>query len=186
LHGTALQGVPGEGPSDAEVMMVGEGPGFNEDQQGRPFVGAAGKFLDQVLPLAGIRRDGVYITNVVKHRPPGNRDPEPAELAACLPYLQRQIEVVQPRIIVTLGRFSLATFLPGQLISRVHGQPRRLEDRFLYPMYHPAAALRQDRVKDIFREDMQRLGRFLHSPQYQTLSRQPEALERPPEQLGLL
>ncbi len=123
LHQSATHGVPGEGPATATVMLVGEGPGLNEDKQGRPFVGAAGKFLDQtLLPLAGLKRSEVYITNVVKHRPPNNRDPMPDELAACLPYLEQQIAIVNPRLIVTLGRFSLGTFFPGEMISKVHGQ----------------------------------------------------------------
>src|SRR5690242_8854845 len=117
LHCNTLHGVPGEGPYDADIMLVGEGPGFNEDKQGRPFVGAAGRFLEELLAIAGLQRKDVYITNVVKHRPPNNRDPEPGELAACRPYLERQIALIQPRVIVTLGRFSLGTFFPGDKIS---------------------------------------------------------------------
>lgn len=162
LHCTATRGVPGEGPVSARVMVVGEAPGFNEDRQGKPFVGAAGKLLDQtLLPLAGLTRAEVYITNVVKHRPPENRDPLPAELAACLPYLDRQIEIINPRVIVTLGRFSLATFFPGDMISRVHGQMREKDGRRYFHMYHPAAALHQERLRTTLEDDMKKLGEFL-------------------------
>ena len=113
--------VPGEGSPDTEVVFVGEGPGQNEDQQGRPFVGAAGTFLDELIGRVGWRREEVFITNVVKCRPPGNRDPEPDEIAACAPYLRRQLEVLDPALVVTLGRFSLGTFMPGARISQVHG-----------------------------------------------------------------
>lgn len=162
LYRGATNGVPGEGPGDARVLFVGEGPGFNEDKQGRPFVGASGRFLDQVLlPLAGLTRDEVYITNVVKHRPPNNRDPVPGELAACLPYLERQIALVNPAVIVTLGRFSLATFFPGDMISRVHGQVRRRDGRYFFHMYHPAAALHRDQLRQTLEDDMRTLGTLL-------------------------
>lgn len=162
LHCTAARGVPGEGPATAEVMLVGEAPGFNEDKQGRPFVGAAGKLLDEtLLPLAGLKRSEVYITNVVKHRPPDNRDPAPDELSACLPYLARQIELINPRVIVTLGRFSLGTFFPGDMISRVHGQVREKDGRPYFHMYHPAAALHQERLRQTLEDDMKRLGAYL-------------------------
>jgi uracil-DNA glycosylase family 4 len=171
LHRTATRGVPGEGPANADVMLVGEAPGANEDKQGRPFVGAAGKFLDQtLLPLAGLSRDGVYITNVVKHRPPENRPPAPDELTACRPYLDRQIDLIKPRVIVTLGRFSLGTFFPGDMISRVHGQVRRRDERFYFHMYHPAAALHQESLRKTLEDDMKRLGAFLQSPTYRDAS----------------
>lgn len=189
LHRTATRGVPGEGPSNSRVLLIGEGPGFNEDKQGRPFVGAAGKLLDQVLlPAAGLQRSEVYITNVVKHRPPENRDPDPRELAACLPYLERQMELIKPRVVVTLGRFSLGTFFPGTKISVVHGQIREHEGRHFYPMYHPAAALHQERLRQTLIDDMKRLGELLAGP---TLERSdPEDTpgqeqSEPPEQLSL-
>src|ERR671913_661387 len=125
LHKTRTKSVPGEGPADARIMLIGEAPGWNEDQQGRPFVGAAGKFLQELLASAGMTRDEVFITNVVKSRPPGNRDPLPDEIAACAPFLERQIEVIDPDVIVTLGRFSMARWFPGERISRIHGQPKR-------------------------------------------------------------
>ena len=143
LHKTRTKSVPGEGPADARVMLIGEAPGWNEDQQGRPFVGAAGKFLQELLASAGMTRDEVFITNVVKSRPPGNRDPLPDEIAACAPFLERQIEVIDPDVIVTLGRFSMARWFPGERISRIHGQPKRVGRRLIVPMYHPAAALHQ-------------------------------------------
>ena len=119
--------VPGEGSAETEVVCVGEGPGFNEDQQGRPFVGAAGTFLDELIGAVGWRRPDVFITNVVKCRPPGNRDPEPDEMAACAPFLRRQLDVLDPALIVTLGRFSLGTFMPGTRISQVHGTLRPVD-----------------------------------------------------------
>jgi DNA polymerase len=143
-------------------MLVGEGPGFNEDKLGRPFVGAAGRLLDQVLlPQAGLARQDVYITNVVKHRPPNNRDPLPDELAACLPYLERQIALIRPQVIVTLGRFSLGTFFPGDMISRVHGQVRTKDGRHFFHMYHPAAALHREQLRQTLEDDMRTLGEFL-------------------------
>lgn len=185
LHLNTTHGVPGEGPYDADIMLVGEGPGYNEDKQGRPFVGAAGKFLDQVLlPLAGLKRSEVYIANVVKHRPPNNRDPMPNELAACLPYLQRQIKLINPHVIVTLGRFSLGTFFPGDMISKVHGQVRTREGRNFFHMYHPAAALHQERLRQTLEEDMKKLGKFLQEDaQPQGAASAPE--DDDPEQLSL-
>ena len=189
LHCNTTHGVPGEGPSNARVMLVGEAPGFNEDKQGRPFVGAAGKFLDNVLlPNAGLRRADVFITNVVKHRPPNNRDPLPEELKACLPYLERQIELIKPAVIVTLGRYSLGTFFPGDMISRVHGQVRQRNGRYFFHMYHPAAALHQDKLRQTLEDDMMRLGEFLKRPRMQEEAVE-EVREEPkddePQQLSL-
>src|SRR5215212_7988588 len=121
LAKTRTNAVPGEGDPHAEVMFIGEGPGYHEDKQGLPFVGAAGQFLNELLHIAGLDRQGVYITNVVKCRPPNNRDPEPEEKAACAPYLERQMALINPQVIVTLGRHSMARFFPGELISRIHG-----------------------------------------------------------------
>jgi len=117
--------VPGEGPEDAEIMFIGEAPGFHEDRQGRPFVGAAGRFLEELLASIGLRREDVYICNVIKCRPPGNRDPLAKEIEACRPFLDRQIEIIKPKVIVTLGRYSMARFFPGASISRIHGRPKR-------------------------------------------------------------
>ncbi|HIQ04289.1 MAG TPA: uracil-DNA glycosylase [Anaerolineae bacterium] len=153
--------VPGEGAADADIMFIGEGPGFHEDRQGRPFVGAAGKFLDELLAKAGLKREEVYITNVVKCRPPGNRDPQQDEIAACRGYLDRQIELIKPRIIVTLGRFSMARYFPGASISRIHGQPKRVGNVIYYPMFHPAAALRQPKWRQAVEEDMMRIPKLL-------------------------
>ena len=147
LNETRKKSVPGDGPADAEIMFIGEGPGFHENEQGHPFVGAAGKFLDQLLAQAGVTREEVFIANVVKCRPPGNRDPLPEELAACDEYLEAQIQTINPSIIVTLGRFSMNKFIPGAKISTIHGQMRKVGERFVIPMFHPAAALHQAALK---------------------------------------
>lgn len=160
LSRTRTRAVPGEGHPDTEVVFVGEGPGQREDQQGRPFVGAAGSLLGELLSMIGWQREDVFITNVVKCRPPGNRDPEPDEMAACAPFLQRQLEVLDPALIVTLGRFSLQTFMPGDRIGRVHGTERAVDpdsgarSATAYAMYHPAAALRQASLKETMQRDM--------------------------------
>ncbi len=153
--------VPGEGPAKAEIMLIGEGPGFYENEQGRPFIGAAGKFLDELLEKAGVSREKVFITNVVKCRPPGNRDPLPEELAACNAYLERQIEAIDPLIIVTLGRYSMAKFLPNVRISEVHGQPAWVRGRLIIPMFHPSAALHQPSLKTSVERDFTRLPEWI-------------------------
>src|SRR6476659_10770718 len=160
LHVGRTNAVPGEGHPDTEVVFVGEGPGQNEDVQGRPFVGAAGGLLNELLGSIGWLRPDVFITNVVKCRPPGNRDPEPDEMAACAPYLKRQLEVLDPALIVTLGRFSLQTFMPGARIGQAHGTMRPVDpttgarDALAYAMYHPAAALRSTDVEATSFRDM--------------------------------
>lgn len=159
-HGT-LNAVPGEGPPNAKMMLIGEAPGFHEDRQGRPFIGAAGKFLDELLGLANLRRQDVFIANVVKHRPPNNRDPEPDEIMACSSYLERQITAIDPRVIVTLGRFSMAKWFPGEKISRIHGQPRWSDGRMIVPMMHPAAALHQPQNRPLIEADFRRLPELL-------------------------
>ena len=161
LHKTATHAVPGEGPANARIMFIGEAPGFNEDRQGRPFVGAAGQFLNELLGLAGLQRSDVFIGNIVKHRPPNNRDPEADELAACMPYLDRQIAAINPRVIVTLGRFSMSKWFPNERISRIHGQPRWLEGLMFVPMLHPAAALHQPQNRPLIEDDFRRLPEFL-------------------------
>ena len=143
LHIGTRNAVPGAGSARAEVMLIGEAPGVNEDRQGLPFVGAAGGFLNDLLELAGLERSQVFIANVVKHRPPQNRDPQPDEMAACGDYLTRQIAAINPRVIITLGRFSMARFFPDGKISKIHGQARVIDGRVVVPMYHPAAALHQ-------------------------------------------
>jgi uracil-DNA glycosylase family 4 len=153
--------VPGEGPEDADIMFIGEGPGFHEDRQGRPFVGAAGNYLNELLEKIELSREQVYITNVVKCRPPGNRDPQPEEIEACRPYLDTQIEEIRPRLIVTLGRFSMQRYFPGASISRIHGQPKRVGNVIYYPMFHPAAALHQPRWRSLVEEDMLKIPDLL-------------------------
>ncbi len=161
LYHSRKHAVPGEGPADAEIMFIGEGPGFYENEQGRPFVGAAGKFLDELLAGAGLRRSEVWIGNVVKCRPPGNRDPLPEELAACDDYLERQIHAINPSIIVTLGRYSMTRFLPGAKISSVHGQMKKVGNRFVIAMFHPAAALHQGSLKPAILADFAKLPQLL-------------------------
>jgi uracil-DNA glycosylase family 4 len=153
--------VPGEGPENAEIMFIGEAPGFHEDRQGRPFVGAAGKFLEELLASIGLTRDEVYICNVIKCRPPGNRDPLSDEIAACRPFLDKQIELVRPKLIVTLGRHSMARYFPNAQITRIHGQPRRIGGRIYYPMFHPAAALHQPKWRSVVQEDMLKIPQIL-------------------------
>ncbi|MFL5668565.1 MAG: uracil-DNA glycosylase family protein [Chloroflexota bacterium] len=153
LHQTRTKAVPGEGAADTEVVFVGEGPGFNEDRQGRPFVGRAGDLLVKLLASIGWRREDVFITNVVKCRPPDNRDPQPDEIAACAPFLRRQLEVLDPAVVVTLGRYSMATFMPGVRISQAHGTVRAVDpatgaaSATAFAMYHPAAALRTPAIE---------------------------------------
>ncbi|GIW13998.1 MAG: hypothetical protein KatS3mg062_1437 [Tepidiforma sp.] len=161
LAETRTRAVPGEGPLDADVMFIGEAPGMHEDQQGRPFVGAAGQFLTELLAEAGLRRDEVYICNVLKCRPPGNRDPLPGEIAACAEYLDLQIDLVDPLVIVTLGRFSMARWFPQAAISRIHGRPATVDGRVIVPMYHPAAALRQANLREVMVEDFRRLAEVI-------------------------
>lgn len=161
LHHSRKNSVPGEGPAHSEIMFIGEGPGFHENEQGRPFVGAAGQFLEELLAQAGLKRPEVWIGNVVKCRPPGNRDPLPEELAACNEYLERQIAAIDPKVIVTLGRFSMGRFMPGVKISQVHGQMRQVGSRFVIAMFHPAAALHQASLKPAILKDFAQLPRLL-------------------------
>ncbi len=157
--------VPGEGNPQAEVMFIGEAPGFNEDQQGIPFCGRAGHLLDEALASIHWKRQEVFITNVVKCRPPNNRDPQPEEITACQPFLNWQIKIIKPLMIVTLGRFSMAKFLPQVKISQVHGQvyPLRWQDMRLVvvPLYHPAAALRNGRLRQVFMDEFTKLPGYL-------------------------
>ena len=162
LHRSRKNAVPGEGPTHAEIMFIGEGPGAREDEQGRPFVGASGKFLDQLLEQAGVTRADVWITNVVKCRPPGNRDPLPDEIEICTSnYLQHQIKIVNPSIIVTLGRHSMGLFFKGAKITQIHGQMRKVDDRFVIAMYHPAAALHQVSLRQVIMDDFANLPALL-------------------------
>lgn len=145
--------VPGEGSPHAEVLFIGEAPGYHEDRQGRPFIGPAGQFLNELLGAVGLDRSTVFITNVVKHRPPDNRDPLPDEIAACSDYLTRQIDALNPKVIVTLGRFSMARFFPGAKISAIHGQAKKVDGRVVVAMYHPAAALHQQSLRQTLIDD---------------------------------
>jgi DNA polymerase len=160
------QSVPGEGNPDARIMFIGEAPGFNEDRQGRPFIGQAGKLLEKVIQEnLGMQRQDVYITNIVKFRPPENRDPLPEEIEACKGWLDKQIQIIKPQIITTLGRYSMSKFIPNVTISRVHGQPRNVnfldQKVIVFPMYHPAAALRAGDVMKEFINDFDKLKRLI-------------------------
>jgi uracil-DNA glycosylase family 4 len=167
LHYSRKKSVPGEGPVNSELLLIGEGPGFYENEQGRPFVGAAGKLLDELLAKGGVKREEVVITNVVKCRPPGNRDPLPEELAACNEYLEKQIETINPKIIVTLGRYSMGKFLPSARISDAHGQPVWQRGRLIIPMYHPAAALHQPTLKSTHEREFSRLSEHIQAAKKQ-------------------
>ena len=151
----------GEGDANARVMFIGEAPGRNEDLLKRPFVGRAGKLLDEALKEIGWPRESVYITNIVKRRPPDNRDPFPDEIEAYKPYLTRQIEIINPSLIATLGRFSMNYFVPSAKISRDHGQPLRVNSRVIMPLYHPAAALRSTAMMNEFKKDFKKLPAVL-------------------------
>lgn len=161
LHRTRTHAVPGNGNTTADIMFIGEGPGWHEDRQGLPFVGAAGQFLNEMLETIGLSRTDVYVTNVVKCRPPGNRDPLPDEIAACSTYLDQQIALIKPKVVVTLGRFSMARWFPGERISRIHGQARRFGDIVVVPMFHPAAALHQASLRATVEADMLKLPRIV-------------------------
>lgn len=165
LSASRQQAVPGEGPARAEIMLIGEGPGFHEDQQGRPFVGPSGQFLNELLASAGYKREQVFITNVVKCRPPGNRDPLPEEIQACSHYLDRQIALINPKVIVTLGRFSMAKWFPGQKISAIHGKAKHIDGRIVVAMFHPAAALHQQSLRSLIEEDFRRLPEIVKAAQ---------------------
>jgi uracil-DNA glycosylase family 4 len=171
--------VPGEGAEDAAIVFIGEAPGWHEDQQGRPFVGQAGKFLDELLASVGMTRKDVYICNVLKCRPPENRDPLPAEMKTCQVWLDRQIELIQPKMIVTLGRYSMARFFPGATISKVHGKERKEGGIIYYAMYHPAAALHQQSLRKTIEMDMLRIPALLSQ-----LDQLPEP-EPQPQQLSM-
>ncbi|MDD5370220.1 MAG: uracil-DNA glycosylase [Anaerolineaceae bacterium] len=175
LYHSRKKAVPGEGPADSEILFIGEGPGFYENEQGRPFVGAAGQFLEELLGSIGLKRNDVFITNVVKCRPPGNRDPEPGEIETCTGnYLNRQIEAINPKMIVTLGRFSMGLFLPGVKISSVHGRPFKQSGRVIVPMFHPAAALHQPSLRDSVIADFKKLPGFIAQMQKVEVEAKPE------------
>lgn len=168
LANSATQLVMGSGDPDADIVIIGEAPGKNEDIQGMPFVGAAGKFLDEMLASVDMNRDGVYITNIVKYRPPNNRDPKPDEKAAFWPYLLRQLQIIEPTIVVTLGRHSMEYFLPGSRIGQIHGEPKRIQlgDRkiVVVPLYHPAVALYNGSMRQVLKDDFMRLPEIIARP----------------------
>ena len=153
--------VPGEGPEDAEIMFIGEAPGWHEDQQGRPFVGPAGKYLDELLASINLKREQVYIANVIKCRPQGNRDPLPTEILNCRQWLERQIELIHPKMVVTLGRYSMALFFPGKSISKIHGTALKQDGIIYFAMYHPAAALHQQSLRQTIQADMLKIPSLL-------------------------
>lgn len=167
LRESATQLVLGDGNPDADIVFIGEAPGKAEDEQGLPFVGASGRFLNEMLEAAGLARSDVYITNIVKYRPPANRDPSPAEKAAFWPYLLRQLEIIQPKVIITLGRHSMEQFLPGAKISEQHGTPSEVvvgnATRLLVPLYHPAAALYNGSLRPVLIEDFLEAKRLADS-----------------------
>ena len=187
LHYSRKIAVPGEGPANAKIMFIGEGPGFHENEQGRPFVGAAGKFLEELLGKIDMKRTDVFITNVVKCRPPSNRDPLPEELDACSEYLERQIQAINPKVIVTLGRYSMARFLPNAKISEVHGQAMHIRGRLIVAMYHPAAALHQGSLKPVLERDFallpELIAKSVETPTITEETSPPEKSE--PKQLSL-
>jgi len=158
---TRTNAVPGEGAENAEIMFIGEAPGWHEDRQGRPFVGSAGQFLDQLIKSIGLSREQVYITNVIKDRPPDNRDPLPQEIASCRPYLDRQLEIIKPKMIVTLGRYSMGLFIPGKSMSQIHGIAVKKDGILYFPMYHPAAALHQGNLRGVIQSDMLKIPGLL-------------------------
>ena len=182
--------VPGEGNPHARIMFIGEGPGFHEDKQGRPFVGPAGQFLVELLASINLKRSDVFITNVVKCRPPGNRDPLPAEINACNDYLERQIAAIDPEVIVTLGRHSMAKFFGGEKISSIHGRGRKIDGRLCIAMYHPAAGLHQQSLKETIRSDFKKIPLIMAEAERQS-AEEPrktgvsKSKEEPPEQLAL-
>ena len=182
--------VPGEGNPHAKIMFIGEGPGFHEDSQGRPFVGPAGQFLVELLASINLKRSDVFITNVVKCRPPGNRDPLPVEINACNDYLEQQITAINPQVIVTLGRFSMAKFFGGEKISSIHGRARKVDGRICIAMYHPAAGLHQQSLKDTIRSDFKKIPLIMAEADSQSVEESrktvaPTLKEEPPEQLAL-
>lgn len=184
LYRNTTRAVPGEGSPHAQVMFIGEAPGWYEDQQGRPFVGPAGQFLEELLKIVGLRREEVFITNMVKHRPPGNRDPLPGEIEACRKYLDAQLSTIRPKVVVSLGRYSMARFFPGQSIGRVHGTWKKEGDTVYMALYHPAAALHQQSLRKVIQEDMLKLPLALAAATRGSGEGEPASAEQP-QQLSL-
>lgn len=189
LQHSRKNAVPGAGPQNTDIMFIGEGPGFHENEQGLPFVGAAGEFLDDLLAGVGMKRKQVFITNVVKCRPPGNRDPLAEELAACDGYLERQIQAINPKVIVTLGRFSMKKFLPHATVNSAHGQGVRVKGRLVVPFYHPTAALNEPSLRPAVEADFAKLPEWLEKagdvPEYMKNGISEEKKGDEPEQMSM-
>ena len=169
--------VPGEGADNADIMFIGEAPGYHEDQLGRPFVGQAGQFLDKLLESIALKRDQVYIANVIKCRPTGNRDPLPTEISNCRHWLDKQILIIAPRIVVTLGRYSMARYFPGKTISKIHGIAQKKDGIVYFPMYHPAAALHQQSLRQTIEADMKKIpGLLAEAAKIEETAPQPQQL----------
>jgi len=180
LSKTRIKVVPGEGPENADILFIGEAPGWHEDQQGRPFVGPAGKYLDELLALIDLKRSDVYIANVIKCRPPNNRDPLPMEINACKRWLDLQVEHISPTMIVTLGRYSMARYFPGQTIGKIHGTAKNSDGIIYFAMYHPAAALHQQKLKQTIEDDMRKIPKILAD-----IDAKDEKKQEQPEQLSM-
>ncbi len=185
LHRGRTNAVPGEGSPSAELMFIGEGPGFHEDRQGRPFVGPAGQLLEGLLATIGTNRNDVFIANMVKCRPPDNRDPEPSEIAACSKYLERQIELINPKLIVTLGRFSLGRFFPGESVTRARGKLRHKDGRAIFPVLHPAAALRRNELRKTLVDDFRAISELLEIEELPQPQPEPSTDSTPDEPVGM-
>jgi uracil-DNA glycosylase len=177
--------VPGEGPENAEIMFIGEAPGWNEDKQGRPFCGQAGQFLDQLLAAINLDRKKVYIGNVIKCRPPDNRDPLPTEILNCSMFLDKQLEIIKPKMIVTLGRYSMARFFPGKSISKIHGTAEKKDGVIYFAMYHPAAALHQGNLRHTIEEDMKKIPKILTENNNLKVEKPPQLDEPQVKQLNM-
>jgi DNA polymerase len=185
LSKTRTNVVPGEGSPEAEIMFIGEGPGQREDEQGRPFVGAAGQLLNELIKSIGFRRENVYIANIIKCRPPQNRDPLPQEVEACEFWLDKQIEVIKPKLIVLLGRHSMDKFLPNQKISVVHGNPKRYNNQVYFPVYHPAAALYRNELLDDLKKDFKKIPKVLEMIKENSIDNDGDDGEKETEQASL-
>lgn len=188
LYKTAIQAVPGAGNPKADILFIGEGPGYYEDKSGLPFVGNSGKYLEKLLALIGLTRDDVFITNIVKHRPPENRDPLPDEIAACAGYLERQIALIDPLVIATLGRHSMNRYFPNGKITQIHGKPKYDDERAYYPLFHPAAVLRNPGWQQGMEDDFRRLPEIVAKVRENRAARRPPAApadDGPPTQMSL-
>ncbi len=185
LSKSRTQAVPGSGPANAQIMMIGEAPGFYEDQQGIPFVGAAGQFLNELLGQIGVKREDIFITNVVKCRPPQNRDPMPDEIEACRIWLDTQIDLLKPKVIVTISRYAMARWFPNKKISEIHGKAQRFGDLVVVAMYHPAAALHQHSLRKVLEEDFKKLPEYIKNPAKVPPGDGSRSSEAPPAQLKM-